>query len=586
MKNIFYLLFSIILFAACCNQTERVDAVISQSFSDEWKFNAGKGDSAHWESPGFDDSAWAIVSGNKFLKDQEKTLENGFGWYRKTVGLSDSLQKSIQDAGAAIIHLGKFAATEEIYLNGKLVGKTGDFPDNYMGFHGEERHYVVPAEDFSPDSKNLIAIKFHDGWSIGGFMDDTDLSISSALTKDKLSMTVTVNDEDYIFLAPHPIEIKVAIDNKNRWPVNGKLIVNLTTDDYQPVQRDSNDIKIKPNQNYTHSFQLANPNPGFYRYSVSFIESEEIACEKKFNVGYEPEKIVSPLDNHADFKAFWDNNLAELKKVAPNYKLTLVPEFSTLDYNIYLVEMKSFGNELIRGYYGQPKKEGKYPVIIEYMGYGSKPYPPTQTYDGFAYFVLSIRGQALNEPTNHFGTWITYGLDNKENYYYRGAFCDVVRAIDFVCSRPAVDAEKIAVRGGSQGGALSYVAAALDKRVKVAAPNIPFLSDYPDYFKITHWPRSDFEYYLQQHPEANWEEIYALLTYFDIKNLAQWIECPVIMGIGVQDDVCPPHTNFAAYNQVKSAKRWMAFPEYGHSVGKEFYDESMVLFKKELNIEK
>jgi cephalosporin-C deacetylase-like acetyl esterase len=216
------------------------------------------------------------------------------------------------------------------------------------------------------------------------------------------------------------------------------------------------------------------------------------------------------------------------------------------------------------------------------MGYGSKPYPPTQTYDGFAYFILSIRGQALNESTNRFGTWITCGLTGKDDYYYRGAFCDVVRAIDFVCSRPEIDADKIAVCGGSQGGALSFVAAALDKRVKAAAPYIPFLSDYRDYFKITNWPRSDFETYLQQYPKANWEEIYNLLTYFDIKNLSQWIECPVLMGIGVQDDVCPPHTNFAAYNQLHSEKQWIAFPEYGHSVGKAFFDAATELFKKEL----
>jgi cephalosporin-C deacetylase-like acetyl esterase len=584
MKNIFFLLFSVILITAC-NQAKRVDTTVSGSFSDEWKFNAGKGDSAHWESPDWDDSGWVVVSGNKTLKDQEISLDNGFGWYRKTIVLPDSLQKAISEADAAIIHLGKFAATEEIYFNGKLIGKTGDFPDNYKGYHGEERNYLIRANEFNLTGENLIAIKFHNGWGVGGFLDDTDLSISSASTKDKLVMNVVVNDEDYIFMNPLPIEIKVEIENGNRWPVSGNLIVNLTTDDYQPVQRDSIPVVIKANQHYANSFKLENPNPGFYRYSVSFAENGDIVCEKKFNVGYEPEKIVSPLDNQADFKEFWDNNLKELKKVAPQYKLTLVPEFSTLDYNIYRVEMKSFGNELIRGYYGQPKQKGKHPVIVEYMGYGSSAYPPTQTYDGFAYFILSVRGQALNQPTNRFGTWITYGLDNKNDYYYRGAFCDVVRAIDFVCSRPEIDSEKIAVRGGSQGGALSFVAASLDKRVKAAAPNIPFLSDYRDYFKITHWPRSDFEYYLQQHPETQWEEIYHLLTYFDIKNLVQWIECPVIMGIGVQDDVCPPHTNFAAYNQVKSEKRWMAFPEHGHSVGKEYYDEIMVFFKKNLLID-
>ena len=75
---------------------------------------------------------------------------------------------------------------------------------------------------------------------------------------------------------------------------------------------------------------------------------------------------------------------------------------------------------------------------------------------------------------------------------------DLVRAIDFVCSRPEVNNQKIAVEGGSQGGAFSLVACALDKRIKVAAPHIPFLTDFRDYFKICPWPKSSFEHYLKK----------------------------------------------------------------------------------------
>ena len=91
---------------------------------------------------------------------------------------------------------------------------------------------------------------------------------------------------------------------------------------------------------------------------------------------------------------------------------------------------------------------------------------------------------------------------------------------------------------------------------------------------------------MKEHPQAKWNDVYKLMSYFDIKNLAQWIQCPLIMGIGVQDNVCPPHINFAAYNQVKSEKRWMAFPEFGHSVGREFNEAAMQLFREKLNVEK
>jgi cephalosporin-C deacetylase-like acetyl esterase len=584
MKNIYYLIFSFILFVACNSQVKRVDAFVSQTYSEDWKFQAGIGDTVLWASSDFDDSGWTTVSGNQFLSRQEAKLEDGYGWYRKTVQISDSLLGAIQATGAGIIHLGRLGGSDELYLNGKVVGKTGEFPAK--GFRADARNYFVEPADFAAGD-NQLAIKINsENPFFGGFMDTTNLSITSSLTKDKLAIDVTLADEDYIFFTPDPFEISIDIQNKNLWPVAGYAIVDLTTDDFQPIQRDSVTISIKANASSSTPFKSGTVAPGFYRYTVSFYEGEsgEWVGEKKFNVGFEPEKIESPVDNHPDFKEFWDNSLAELKKIAPQYKMTLVPESSNLDNNIYLVEMRSLGNELIRGYYAQPKKEGKHPVIIEYMGYGSTPYIPTQTFDGFAYFVLSIRGQALNlTPPRE--SWDTKGLQSKETYYYRGAFCDVVRAIDFVASRPEIDADKIAARGGSQGGALTFVAAALDKRIKAAAPDVPFLSDYPDYFRIVNWPRSDFDVYLQQHPEANWDEIYSLLTYFDVKNLAQWIECPVIMRIGMQDETCPPHTNFAGYNQVKSAdKRWIAYAKQGHDVGNAFDPESRAFIKKHLNI--
>ncbi len=581
---IFIVLLSSLLLS--CKQEIKEDLApkVTDTFDNAWKFCAGGGVDSLWMNIGYDDSSWQSITTDSLLKDRGIKLKNGFGWYRKTVKLSDSLQAAIKTKGAIMLRLGRLAATDEVYFNGKLVGKTGDFPPNYMGYHDNDRNYLVSEDNIDPNGDNVIAVKFHDGWGTGGFLAGAKLSISSAETNDKLALKVDVADEDYIFMSPNPLYITINIENRNRWTVKGSLVVTLTTDDFQPVKADSLSIDIDEKKTYSKAFELKDPKPGFYRYTVQFKRDSQIACEKKFNVGFEPEKISSPLDAKDDFKEFWDNNLKELAKVAPDYKLTAIAEASRLDYDMYEVEMRSFGNELIRGYYAKPKKEGKHPVIVEYMGYGSLPYYPNQSWDGFAYFVLSIRGQALNLPTNRFGTWITYGLDNKDDYYYRGAFLDVGRALDFVSSRPEINADKIAVRGGSQGGALSFAAAALDKRVKVAAPSIPFISDYRDYFKITHWPRSDFENYMKEHPEAKWDDIYDLLTYFDIKNLAQWIECPLIMGIGVQDDVCPPHINFAAYNQVKSEKRWMAFPEYGHSVGKEYNDAAMAFFKEKLDV--
>lgn len=594
MKKLFTVVhFSLVLIGSlllsCKSNSIPEDAspIVSEEFSETWKFHAGEGVDSLWFTTNYDDSKWLDVSSKINLKDKNIALDNHYGWYRKSIQFGDSLRDAIKRKGAIVLHLGKIAACDEVYMNGKLVAKTGDFPDNYKGYFDTDRNYLVSAEDLNLEGTNLIAIKFHDGWSnSGGFIGDADLSISSAETKDKVELITIVGDSDFIFTGNNPVKIAANIKNKNKWNVDGRLYISLTTDDYQPIRKDSFDISVDGDKDYVQDYVYENPSPGFYRFQVEFKRGSEQIAQRNFNVGYEPEKIKSPLDHQSDFKAFWDNNLRELAKVSPNYQMTHIPEASQLDYDMYLVKMNSFGGETIQGYYAKPKKEGVHPVIVEYMGYGSQPYYPNQTWDGFAYFVLSVRGQALNQPANKYGTWITFGLDNKDDYYYRGAFLDVVRAIDFVSSRPEIDPDKIAVRGGSQGGALSFVAASLDKRVKVAAPNIPFLSDYPDYFKIAPWPKSDFDNYMKDHPEAKWSDVYQLLSYFDIKNLAQWISCPLIMGIGVQDNVCPPHINFAAYNQVKSNKNWMAFPEFGHSVGKEFNERAMALFRETLKVEK
>lgn len=553
-----------------------------------WKFHAGEGKDSSWNAKNYRDQHWASVVSDKPLKEQGQLLQQGFGWYRKQLVFPAPMQQKIAEAEGVQIDLGQFAACEEVYVNGILVGKTGEFPPNFAGYFDQQRRYFVPLEALDLTGDNVIAIKFFDGWSAnGGFLNAAVMTVEPASTVDKLKLKVNVQDDDYIFLGEDSIAIAPTIENKGKKSLRATVKIVVTTDAYKPVKSQELKIDIPAHATTTMgTFGLKNAEPGFYRYKVSVEMDGGQKLEEQVNVGYEPEKIASPNDEAADFDTFWKTNKAQLASVQPDYQLMLIPEQSKLDYEMYHVSMRSLDNELIMGYYAKPKKAGKHPVIVEYMGYGSKPYFPNQSWDGFAYFVLSIRGQALNEKSNHFGTWFTYGIDNKNTYYYRGAFMDVLRALDFVSSRDEIDGERIAVRGSSQGGALSVVAASLDTRVKALAIGIPFLSDFQDYFKIAPWPKSDVDHYRTQHPEVSWKKVYQTLSYFDIKNLASRIRVPLVMGIGVQDNVCPPHINFAAYNQVKSEKSWMAFPQHGHSTGNAFYEAGLELFRRTLQVGK
>lgn len=556
-------------------------------FGADWRFHAGEGKDSSWNTKDYQHKHWANVVSNKPLKEQEQMLEQGFGWYRKLLVFPANMQQKIAEAEGVEIDLGKFAACEEVYVNGQLIGKTGEFPHNFAGYFDHERRYFVPLEVLDLTGDNVIAIKFFDGWSANaGFLNAAVMKVLPASAVDKLKLKVNVQDDDYIFLGKDSIAIAPTIENKGKKQLKASLEISLMTDAYRPIKSQELQVDIPAHATTSlGTYGLKNAEPGFYRYKVSVEIEGGQQLEEQFNVGYEPEKIVSPNNEATDFAEFWKANKTQLANIQPDYQLMLIPEQSKLDYEMYHVSMRSLDNELIMGYYAKPKKAGKHPVIVEYMGYGSKPYFPNQSWDGFAYFVLSIRGQALNEKSNHFGTWFTYGIDNKDTYYYRGAFMDVLRALDFVSSRPELDGERIAVRGSSQGGALSVVAASLDSRVKALAIGIPFLADFQDYFKIAPWPKSDVDYYMAQHPQVSWKQVYHTLSYFDIKNLASRIHVPLVMGIGVQDNVCPPHINFAAYNQVKSEKSWMAFPLHGHSTGNTFHLAGLELFRRVLHVE-
>jgi cephalosporin-C deacetylase len=284
------------------------------------------------------------------------------------------------------------------------------------------------------------------------------------------------------------------------------------------------------------------------------------------NLGFNPEDIISEQDKQPDFDQFWEQTLAELAQVQPEYKLTLLEDHSNDVRRSYRVDMKSFGGEWISGLLVTPVAEGKYPANISYMGYGSEVwYPNPSDNPQMIELQLCVRNQAFNRKPGEKDDWCTRGLGDKYQYYYRGAFADAVRAIDFICSLPQTDVERVVANGESQGGALTLVAASLDHRLKAIAPSAPFLNDYKDYFALVDWPGN---WILDAAKESGIsdEDLYKTLGYFDVKNFTDKIQCPVLMAIGLQDPVCPPHTNFAGFNHIKAEKSWICYPLAGHNV--------------------
>lgn len=344
---------------------------------------------------------------------------------------------------------------------------------------------------------------------------------------------------------------------------SGSVVFSIATDKGKELRSLVRSYAIAPGEPCQLQFIVDDLEPGFYRASLY----DDGALSKSFIFGISPEDILSPKDAEPDIWEFWAEGLEQLAAVDPEYKLTLDAKLSGSQRDVYVVEMKSWGGETVRGYWAVPKAAGKYPTIVTFMGYGAHAWAPSGNHYGDrAEFILSVRGQGLNQPYNTYGDWMCYQLGNKDSYYYRGAILDTIRAIDFVLSQTKCDSRCVLLQGGSQGGGLTLAAASLDSRVAGAAPHVPFLSDYRDYFELVDWPASAFLAEARR-TKLSHEAMYKMLSYFDLKNLAERIECPVLMGFGLQDIICPPHINFAGYNSIRAPKRWIVSAEKGHNMG-------------------
>lgn len=390
-------------------------------------------------------------------------------------------------------------------------------------------------------------------------------------------------------------QISVTLQSLEAKEMKTTVSLKLRTDSYSDYYNWSEEVTVQPGETKTVTIPLT-LEPGFYH---AVVEAN-YSLLRDFNIGYDPTAIVAEPDMQANFEEFWAEAKSDLAAVDPKYKLTKIDEKSTDARTVYLVEMQSVDNGddqpvTIRGYYAEPNAEGTYPVIITQNGYDSdatsEPWcPGGDDNPGWIELVMSNRGQVINnrdpykEENSFYGDWFAYNFGNEDTYYYRGAYMDVVRSIDFIASRDKAQKQNIFMQGSSQGGAFTIAGAALDDRLNAIAPSIQFMGDFPNYFKVGAWPASVAR--AQQNALGiSDEEMYRFLSYFDTKNLATMVTCPVTTAMGLQDPTCPPRTNFAPYNNFKSEEKYYVVnPECQHETPAEWYNIYMDFFKEHMDM--
>jgi cephalosporin-C deacetylase len=285
----------------------------------------------------------------------------------------------------------------------------------------------------------------------------------------------------------------------------------------------------------------------------------------------------------ADFDSFWDRSLEEMRSIDPKIEL-IAAEFTAPNVECFHLFFTGVAGARVHAKVLRPANaKAPHPAVLLFHGYTGD---SGDWFDklgyvaaGFTVAALDCRGQAgLSEDSgsvtgNTLHGHIIRGLDDAlkgspEKLLFRQIFLDTAQLAGIVMELPDVDASRVAVIGGSQGGALTIACAALEPRIKRAAPLYPFLSDYIRVWEMDQAKDAYLElqeYFRHSDPMHKLEAtIFEKLGYVDIQFLAQRVQAEVLWGIGLMDTICPPSTQFAVYNKLTVSKKMVIYPDFGH----------------------
>ena len=287
-----------------------------------------------------------------------------------------------------------------------------------------------------------------------------------------------------------------------------------------------------------------------------------------------PTDYQSLVRKPADFDAFWTKVLQQAAAIPLDVEVVPDPLRSSAEIEVFQVFYTSLDRVRIAAWYCRPaQRAARTPAIVSLPGYQADP-PIPKEWARQGYLALSVapRGKLRSHRQFNPGypNLLTYNMVDRHTYTYRGFYVDAWRGIDFLLSRPEVEPTRIGVTGSSQGGGLTITTAAMRPEVCAAAAGAPYLCGFMDAIALTQtYPYEEINDYLRLYPDRR-VAVEETLAYFDGINFADRITCPIVVNIGLQDNVCPPETGYALFRSIAAVdKQLYTYEGHGHDAGRD-----------------
>lgn len=394
---------------------------------------------------------------------------------------------------------------------------------------------------------------------------------AASLIAGKLEFSYTVNKKDAIYKAGEKIIFTADLKEDGKAPAD-KAIRYRLYHDHKVVKRGdvpaSQGLKI----------ETSSDKPGWIHIQTWAVDSNKKFIKQSGKNGkanvvtggigamVEPEKLMPPMEEPADFDEFWNKVKAELAAV-PMKELEKVP-VADPKVQIFDIKISCAGEKPVSGYLCLPKnaKPKSCPAIVSFHGAGVRSAGKLIYYAAKGLIALDINAHGIEngKPAkfyddlrkNYYYTtrnefcktrYAHWNKHDRDLYYFKGMYMRLMRALEYVKSLPEWDGKHLIVIGGSQGGAQVLAACGLDKDITFARCGVPAMCDHSGCLgnRRSGWPALYTVDNLKKNPE------YAkCASYYDGAYFAKRIKCPIYFNTGFMDSVCPPSSVFAAYNSI------------------------------------